>query len=520
MALAMVRPTKHPKSGVYRVRRAVPDDLRDIVGKRELIGSLRTKDPTEARRLAPAVIARFDAILEAARRQLGGDVTPLTPREVAEIAGEVYRAEVAEAERTHASVLDREIARDRLLDRLDGDHGDGVEDERTFTPNAADLDEARQMLAERGKVTDAASLERLAVEVFGARTYAAALAVRRAAGDWSPDTDAARFPVAGPRPQQAPSPAAVARAAPALTFDALLEAFRKQHADQPRKTHEKRAAKLRDFARAAGHDDAAAVSRQDVSRWKAAGLDAGKAPKTVNDGVIMLRPLWNWAMREGLLPPGDNPFSGMAIKQRKGAAAPRVGYTDEEAAKLLAAARQEGGFLRWLPWVLAFTGCRLEEACGATREDVREVAGVWCLDVHPNRPAGGLKTPQAQRLIPLHAALAEEGFLAYVQALPSGSPLFPDLRAGYYGGRGETATKRYGRWVRKLGITGKDKAPAHSWRHRMADLLRFNDVRPDAADAILGHDNPSNAGAGYGSGFRGRPDQLARELAKVPAPLW
>jgi hypothetical protein len=89
MALAMARPTKHPASGVYGVRRAVPEALRAIVGKRELIQSLATKDPAEAKRLAPPVVARFDAILEAARRQLGGDVTPLTPREVAALGGEV-----------------------------------------------------------------------------------------------------------------------------------------------------------------------------------------------------------------------------------------------------------------------------------------------------------------------------------------------------------------------------------------------------------------------------------------------
>ena len=157
-----------------------------------------------------------------------------------------------------------------------------------------------------------------------------------------------------------------------LTFDALLAAYRKQHGDQPQKTHDKRAAKLRSFAAVAGHTDAAAVTRQEVSRWKTAGLDAGKAPKTVNDGIVMLRPLWFWAMREGLLPHADNPFSHMAIKATKRGAPKRKGFTDEEAAMLLQAARREAGFLRWLPWVLAWTGCRLEEACGAMREDVRE----------------------------------------------------------------------------------------------------------------------------------------------------
>ncbi len=37
MTLATARPSKHPKTGVYRFRKAVPDDLRDIIGKREII---------------------------------------------------------------------------------------------------------------------------------------------------------------------------------------------------------------------------------------------------------------------------------------------------------------------------------------------------------------------------------------------------------------------------------------------------------------------------------------------------
>jgi hypothetical protein len=35
MPLAMSRPWKHPNSGVYWLRKGVPEDLRKIVGKRE-----------------------------------------------------------------------------------------------------------------------------------------------------------------------------------------------------------------------------------------------------------------------------------------------------------------------------------------------------------------------------------------------------------------------------------------------------------------------------------------------------
>jgi len=50
----------------------VPDEQREFVGKRQPIASLRTKVPAAAKHLAPPDLVQSDAILAAARRQLGG----------------------------------------------------------------------------------------------------------------------------------------------------------------------------------------------------------------------------------------------------------------------------------------------------------------------------------------------------------------------------------------------------------------------------------------------------------------
>jgi hypothetical protein len=56
MPLPMARPWKHPDSGIYYVRKAVPVSLRSLVGRSIEKLSLRTKDPDEARaRFADAV---------------------------------------------------------------------------------------------------------------------------------------------------------------------------------------------------------------------------------------------------------------------------------------------------------------------------------------------------------------------------------------------------------------------------------------------------------------------------------
>lgn len=67
MVLAMARPFKHPQTGAYWFRRAVPKDLRTVVGKREYLRSLRTKDPSQARTPHANVAAEVDKHWKALR---------------------------------------------------------------------------------------------------------------------------------------------------------------------------------------------------------------------------------------------------------------------------------------------------------------------------------------------------------------------------------------------------------------------------------------------------------------------
>ena len=56
MALAMSRPCKHPTTGIYWFRKAVPQELRAAVGKREEKFTLKKRDPVEAKRLHAEVL--------------------------------------------------------------------------------------------------------------------------------------------------------------------------------------------------------------------------------------------------------------------------------------------------------------------------------------------------------------------------------------------------------------------------------------------------------------------------------
>lgn len=60
MALNMSSPLKHPKTGIYWLRKRVPQDLQPVLGKPEIVLSLRTRDPNEAKRLIGAKLRALD----------------------------------------------------------------------------------------------------------------------------------------------------------------------------------------------------------------------------------------------------------------------------------------------------------------------------------------------------------------------------------------------------------------------------------------------------------------------------
>lgn len=507
----MTRPTPHPRSGVYRLRKAVPAPLRSILGKSELIATLGTKDPKEARSRAPAVLKDMEARLAAARMAASGPACRLSHRDVMAFCGEWYRGMLREHEEDPGCPDGWEAFEDQLFDKLQRDAAGEI---IGFEPDQGDLAEARRFLADHGTAADMQSVRRFALALYDTKRQLAASLQRRAEGDYSTDPVLERFPKAAPKPQAEVKPAD----RPALTGEGLLNAWAAETRPSAA-TRRKYGTTFRHLSRLLGFDDVRRITADDVVKFKNGRLAEGRDPGTVADDVLAAGAVCKWAATNRLLP--ANPFRGLAPKVNRRGPAARAPYDDDEAARILTAARAEQGWLRWLPWLLCFTGARISELVELKRGDVRQEGGVWLLDLKPTDEREG-KNATFQRLLPLHPALIAEGFLGYVAGLPGkpAAPLFPSLPADPRGSRVGPATTKLGRWMRgTVGITDPCKAPAHSWRHRMEDELRKVRALPEVQDAITGRHNPRNAGAGYGKGYRGMPDEVLKDLAKVPSPL-
>ena len=116
----MTKPWKHPRSGIFYLRREVPEDIRQIIGKREWKVSLRTRDFAAARPRFASELIRCEDIFFAAREQLAG-----RPRVLASDAPKL-------ADRWAQAVLESwegkpEDLTDFLIQPLDGDDATDVQ---------------------------------------------------------------------------------------------------------------------------------------------------------------------------------------------------------------------------------------------------------------------------------------------------------------------------------------------------------------------------------------------------------
>jgi integrase len=304
-----------------------------------------------------------------------------------------------------------------------------------------------------------------------------------------------------------------------VTADVVLKGWKADQRPEPQ-TFDQFKGTLEAFAAHIAPRHLGQATRDDVVSWKASLQAAGRKPSTIGTYMTRVKTVLAHAVGEGLIP--GNPFDGVrkpTAKAKKGTG--RRPFTPAEAVTLLTAARSRSGYLRWVPWLMAFTGARVSEVSQPMVADLQSEDGVHFLVVTEEQDEGeeatrSLKTDASRRRLPIHPKLIAEGFLAYAEGLPKDGPLFPDIGLDRYGRRGSIAANTLRHWVERLGITDPRIAPNHSWRHRMKDLLRNSGAPPDVQDAILGHEAGRNAGDNYGEGFSVKV--LHEHLCRIEVP--
>ncbi|PJI55984.1 hypothetical protein CTI14_00675 [Methylobacterium radiotolerans] len=334
---------------------------------------------------------------------------------------------------------------------------------------------------------------------------------KRAGGDYRPDPTAERFP-----PFQKEGGAVIG-----VSLTNIFERWRKETDPAPATITTWRGI-LADFEKHLKHGEAARVTEHDVVGWKDARVAAGRAAKTINDSdLACLRALFRFAVTNKLLT--RNPAEGIKVRIKKQAGEGRLPYTNVEVAQLLAyAARETLPHRRYVPLLAATTGSRVQDIVQLWAENVTVEDGVPVLRITPASDGGRLKNRGSERVIPIHPAVMNSGFIEFARSKGRG-PLF-------YGAKPRRATEtnevkkhaskgtsnRVSEWVRTLpGFDDPRKAPCHSLRHWMKSAATKAGVLDSVANHLQGHTDSSVAGR-----YRHHDDlkSLAVEVAKIPIP--
>ena len=106
--------------------------------------------------------------------------------------------------------------------------------------------------------------------------------------------------------------------------------------------------------------------------------------------------------------------------------------------------------------------------------DVKEVDGVWCLDINRRSEDKSLKNDQSVRVIPLHPELVKLGFLRYCDRLRQSGYLraFPELSWSRSNAKyAKESGRKMSAMLKKLGMPRDGTLVYHCLRHNMNNAL-------------------------------------------------
>ena len=276
--LAMSRPWKHPNSGVYWLRKGVPEDLRALVGKREEKRSLQTRDPVEAKRRHAEALAE----IETRWANLRAGPKTLTEIEAHQMAAMVHgrclqhhQDNPSDQTSWRTDLADRPFAPAKALSM------DDLRSGKFLTNFDADAFEVRNMekwcqevaderLAAHGLVVDDKSRRKLAVAVGAAVQRASLSLARLAKGEVL--GSAVLFPTHS-------KPATRADTRP-LAFKFLVDGLSTERRPVAKTIYEWSPA-VRQLEEYLGHSDARRLTGEDLVGWKGSMVEAGLRSKTI-----------------------------------------------------------------------------------------------------------------------------------------------------------------------------------------------------------------------------------------------
>jgi hypothetical protein len=273
-------PLEDPKTGIFWLRKRIPDDLRPLLGKREEKQRLGTRDPNEAKRV------HAQALAERGERwaNLRSGPRAFSEREAHELVAPAYEWWV-NAHRDNPN--DQKIWKSEHFGELWNYHDPSKYTDLPFAERNRRMDEdgyldlitmeafcrekADELLIQRGLKVDALSRQKIA-KAFGAAIQRASLTLAKLAIG---QLEALMGSPASPTRSQVGSQDAIC--SEPLKFEMLVAGWAAERRPMPKTVYEYKRV-IRVLTGFLGHDDARRVSAKDLVAWKAKMIEAGLHP--------------------------------------------------------------------------------------------------------------------------------------------------------------------------------------------------------------------------------------------------
>lgn len=543
----MTSPYKHPQTGVYYFRMAVPKALVPIIGKTVFKTSLRTKNLREAKLLFSQHLEDAQKQIELAKLKLSDESNvELNVRDCSIIAERWYEhvKEQVDASGDYHHFLTSNRAPDGnvyefgLSDTLPIC---GYEIETATQEQLQELaDELKgfifDQLDREGLVisTNSDSFRRLAVAFYHYVYRIEALCRARHKRDFGFDpitnpissNQLSVAPVASPEAKRPQTKASLSGRTVSALFKRYVESETLNGKDS--KSLDEVNLQIGRLIEVIGDLDVAEVSRAHIVQFRDTLLQLPKtkvsavrskpleaqiklakseglptiARTTVKNCLRKTSPVFSYAVELGWI--DTNPHLGVSVstREQKIEVDDGKGYTTDEVGLLFNsdvftspnAPKPYGMACYWVPLLCRHTGARVEEMAQLRKTDIAvSDDGIYYLNIRRGEDQS-VKNNTSLRHVPIHEHLIELGFIDYVKS--ASEFLFPELKANKHGKRSPALGKWWSQQVKELGI--KTTQPFHSFRHTLKTELRSLGVIETVSDSITGH-APSNVGASYGT---------------------
>lgn len=341
--------------GVYYTRMVVPPRLRPIIGKSDLGKSLRTKDRAEALDLYPYWFADARAVIAAAKAELAAGSAPVARAVPYDPYAGMTLEQVEGLEQFQREQLWEVIAEDDAEERL-------AQPEAKLSP-------------------DDAAVARLLKQARRERDRYKARYRKRKEADQQRSSGN--------------SPNGITYVRTGVTITGLFEDYAAQPGISQSTASQFRAI-IKHLVAFLGHDDASRVDHAALVRWRdhlrfePSKDGKPRSAKTINGSYLAAASV-TFAYGKDRLLIAANPAADVAkVRAAKPAKLREKDFTKAERKAILKAALEPvTGKLsatralarRWVPWLCAYSGARVNELTQLRGADVQRIEGVWTIRI-------------------------------------------------------------------------------------------------------------------------------------------